>query len=155
YDAPEMDGTGKHEPIAWTTQFGQGRVFFTALGHDVAAMTAPGFTAMFASAVVWAAGAVNKPADSERQPVRVTLVTGGHDHAPSFYSVFEGQSELSVRVNPHPLAYEGDLRKNCDVLVLYDMISDPGVKQKQNLREFLESGKGLVVLHHALVNFNS
>ncbi|MBK5290994.1 MAG: ThuA domain-containing protein, partial [Acidobacteriia bacterium] len=28
YDAPEMDGTGKHEPIAWTTQFGQGRVFY-------------------------------------------------------------------------------------------------------------------------------
>jgi len=56
FDAPEMNGTGRQEPIAWTTQFGQGRVFYTTLGHDFAAMSAPGFTVMIVNAVAWAAG---------------------------------------------------------------------------------------------------
>lgn len=153
FDAPEINGTGKEEPIAWTTTFGKGRVFYTALGHDVEAMSAPGFSAMVTRGVAWASGATAvKPAATT--PVRVTLVTGGHDHEPSLYSVFDHDASLQVRVNPHPVAYRGDLRKNTDVLVLYDMVQEVPDEQKQNLKQFLESGKGLVVLHHALMNFN-
>jgi type 1 glutamine amidotransferase len=56
FDALEINGTGKDEPISWTNAFGKGRVFYTALGHDVEAMSAPGFSAMFSRAVQWAAG---------------------------------------------------------------------------------------------------
>jgi len=61
FDAIEINGTGKDEPIAWTTAFGKGRVFYTALGHDVEAMSAPGFASMFTRAVAWAAGGVVSP----------------------------------------------------------------------------------------------
>jgi hypothetical protein len=155
YDDPRMNGTGKAEPIAWTVSYGQGRSFHTTLGHDVAAMTAPGFAAIFARAVEWAAAATaGVPLKEEsRAPVRVTVVTGGHDHEPGFYSIFDGQR--SLRVNPHPRAFQSDLRRSTDVLVLYDMIQELPDAQKKRLQEFVESGKGLVVLHHAIADFNS
>ena len=36
---------------------------------------------------------------------------------------------------------------------MYDMNQDLAEAQKKNLREFAEAGKGLVVLHHALANY--
>jgi type 1 glutamine amidotransferase len=86
------------------------------------------------------------------QPVRVELVTGGHSHELSFYSVFEGNPEFRVNVNPHPLAFTGDMRKGVDVLVLYDMVDVNEEPRRKNLRDFLEAGKGLVVLHHAVID---
>jgi type 1 glutamine amidotransferase len=157
YDAPEMDGTGVNEPVAWTVGYGKGRVFYTALGHDVTAMSAPGFVASFARAVQWAATAGVAPGNRTTpaaSPVRITVVTGGHDHEPSFYSLFDGPG-LRVRVNPHPVAYPRDLRDACDVLVLYDLVQELPETQKRNLRAYLESGKGLVLLHHAIADFNS
>lgn len=85
-------------------------------------------------------------------PTRVLLVTGGHDHPPSFYSVFDRAPGLRVNVDPHPRAFAYDMRSRYDVLVLYDMIKT-GLDQKKrdNLRAFAEAGnKGIVVLHHAL-----
>jgi type 1 glutamine amidotransferase len=62
YDAPEIGGTGKREPILWTVRFGQGRVFHTTLGHDTKAMSAPGFAVTFARGAEWAAtGKVTLP----------------------------------------------------------------------------------------------
>jgi type 1 glutamine amidotransferase len=85
-------------------------------------------------------------------PLKVMLVTGGHDHAPSFYSVFTEQKDMVTNVNPHPIAYKNSLAKY-DVVVLYDMVDDLPEAQKSHLKAFAESGKGLVVLHHALVSF--
>lgn len=95
--------------------------------------------APLAAAVAWGA-----------QPLRVLLVTGGHDHPPSFYSIFEG-ADLRVSVDPHPRAFAYDMRKRFDVIVLYDMIkSGLDEKKRANLQAFAESGKGIVVVHHAL-----
>lgn len=33
YDEPELDGTGRNEPMLWTVKYGKGRVFVTAMGH--------------------------------------------------------------------------------------------------------------------------
>lgn len=152
FDAPDKRGTGKDEPIAWTVAYGQGRVFYTALGHDTAAMSSPGFVGLMQRAAYWAANV--KPVDApELKPIRVTVVTGGHDYEPSFYSVFDNAPGLAVRVNPHPIAYRSDIRKSCDVLVTYDMVQELPDAQKANLRNFLESGKGAVILHHALAGY--
>ena len=94
----------------------------------------------------------NEPPLSD-PPVRARLVTGGHSHELSFYSIFDGMKDVAVNVEPHPKAYAGDLRKSTDVLVLYDMVDDLDERQRTNLREFAESGKGIVVLHHALFSF--
>lgn len=87
-------------------------------------------------------------------PVRVLVVTGGHDYPPSFYTLFEGHAEIAAKVDPHPMPYRrGDLRPRYDVLVLYDSVQEIAEAERKNLQDFLESGKGLVVLHHALVDY--
>jgi len=85
-------------------------------------------------------------------PIRVQIVTGGHPHSLSFYSIFEGRDDLAVSVNPHPSAYRRPLLKNIDVLVLYDLDDVTDEKEQQTIRSFLEGGGGLVVLHHALAD---
>ncbi|MDZ4801224.1 MAG: ThuA domain-containing protein [Bryobacteraceae bacterium] len=93
-------------------------------------------------------------AATKSAPLRVLVVTGGHDYDPSFDSVFEGYTDVRVTVDPHPKAYNRDLLKSFDVLVLYDMIDTLTDMQRRNLTNFLEAGRGVVVLHHALCSYN-
>jgi type 1 glutamine amidotransferase len=94
------------------------------------------------------------PAAEEQGIPRVLLVTGGHDHDASFYTVFEERRRLfRTNVDPHPVAFRRELRKHYDVIVLYDSVSTVPDNQKKNLQDFVEAGKGLVVLHHAIVDF--
>jgi type 1 glutamine amidotransferase len=62
--APQpIPGPGLHQPVAWTTTYGRGRVFTTVLGHDVPAIQTPAFTTLFTRGAEWAAtGAVTLPA---------------------------------------------------------------------------------------------
>ncbi len=63
YKPNEGCGTGKDEPLIWTKAYGLGRVFQTALGHDVKAMESPGFRATLVRGTEWAAtGQVTLPA---------------------------------------------------------------------------------------------
>ena len=56
-------GEGLHQPMLWTVNYGQGRVFATALGHDPDAMKSAGFIVTFTRGTEWAAtGAVTLPA---------------------------------------------------------------------------------------------
>jgi type 1 glutamine amidotransferase len=48
-------GTGKDEPVVWTIPYGQGRVVMTVLGHDLLAMSQPGFLDLLSRATEWAA----------------------------------------------------------------------------------------------------
>lgn len=160
-DEAALGGTGRREPLLWARSYGSGRVFHTALGHDTDAMRAPGFLASFARGVEWAAtGRVTLPARIDLNPkeanaVRVLLVTGGHDHEASFYQVLEGWRDIRVNVDPHPVAFRHDLRPLYDVLVLYDSIQAKQLPEphRENLRAFVESGRGVVLLHHAIVDF--
>jgi type 1 glutamine amidotransferase len=91
------------------------------------------------------------------EPVRVLVVTGGHDHEPSFYSVFERQNGMDVNVDPHPGAFRSDRTQRYDVVVLYDMLQVDEIEEsrRKNLQRFVEAGKGLVILHHAVCSYNS
>ena len=88
--------------------------------------------------------------------LRVLLVTGGHDHPPSFYSLFTDQSKMDVNVNPHPGAFRSDGTGRYDVVVLYDLVqlADVDEPRRRNFQKFVEGGKGVVVLHHALCSYN-
>jgi type 1 glutamine amidotransferase len=61
--APQpLEGTGANEPMLWTVDYGKGRVFTTALGHDVEQVQTPVFTTTFARGAEWAAtGKVTLP----------------------------------------------------------------------------------------------
>jgi len=59
-------GTGKDEPLIWTLKYGTGRVFQTALGHDVKAMDSPGFRLTLVRGTEWAAtGSVTIPVPAD------------------------------------------------------------------------------------------
>ena len=84
--------------------------------------------------------------------IRVQVTTGGHAHALSFYTLFAEQADLDVTINPHPSAFRRNLRKSVDVLVLYDLDDVMAEGERKNLQTYLESGGGLVVIHHALAD---
>jgi len=81
---------------------------------------------------------------------RVLLVTGGHNYDNSFHSLFDD----AVDVKSNPKAFDADMRKSYDVLVLYDMAPDLTEKQKANLKNFAEAAKGIVVMHHSICSYN-
>ena len=162
YDDPKMKGTGKDEPILWTVKYGNGRVFHTALGHDLAAMSESGFIATFVRGCEWAAsGSVTIPAGfllHSRKPnsLRVLVVTGGHDYDTEFYSLFMGFEDIIwFHETSNNAAFKTDIRLKYDVLVLYDFSKEIGENERKNLRNFVESGKGIVILHHAIADYNS
>jgi type 1 glutamine amidotransferase len=98
------------------------------------------------------------PASSRPEPasnhLRGLVITGGHDHETSFYSLFEGHDDLpSMPVAAGSTAFQTDLRGKYDVLIMYDFTRELDETGKKNLRDFVESGKGIVVLHHALLNY--
>ncbi|WP_339683402.1 ThuA domain-containing protein [Gimesia maris] len=62
YSEPEQRGTGEHEPIMMTIDYGKGRVFHTTLGHDVTALQGTGFQVTLQRGTEWAAtGEVTQP----------------------------------------------------------------------------------------------
>ena len=57
-----IPGSGIHQPILWTTQYGQGRVFVTTLGHGADEVKNGPFGVTFARGAEWAAkGQVTLP----------------------------------------------------------------------------------------------
>jgi len=65
YDDPEfykdkarvLPEDKRNSPMLWTRSWGQGRVFVTALGHDVKALQNPGFRTTIVRGAEWAATA--------------------------------------------------------------------------------------------------
>ena len=55
YADPATKGSGEHEPMLMTIQYGKGRVFHTTLGHDAKAMSCVGFIATLQRGAEWAA----------------------------------------------------------------------------------------------------
>jgi len=95
-------------------------------------------------------------ATASAEKTKVLLVTGGHDFEKEpFLAMFKTMDSIELETAEHKEtseAYDRDLSKY-DVLVLYDMAQKITDAQKKNLLKFLQSGKGLVVLHHALGSY--
>ena len=89
--------------------------------------------------------------------VRVLIVTGGHEfeHEP-FFKVFKDNPEITYQAAEHPNAQallKPDAARNWDVLVLYDMHQEITAEAKADFVARLKEGKGLVVLHHAIADY--
>jgi type 1 glutamine amidotransferase len=94
------------------------------------------------------------PAEPGADALRVLVVTGGHDFPPSFYAVFEGRPEWRwTRAASNEEAFAQEIVSRVDVLVLYDYSQKLGEEGKAHLRAFAEAGRGIVVLHHALCDY--
>jgi type 1 glutamine amidotransferase len=157
YSDPATGGTGRDEPILWLNEWGKGRVYFTALGHEVAAMQNDRFKSALLRGAEWAAtGAVTLPVDAgalkERpEALRVLVVTGGHDFPTSFYTLFEGRPEWRwSHAVTNEAAFAEDVVTRYDVIVFYDMPRTLSAPAQARLKAFAEAGKGIVALHHSL-----
>jgi hypothetical protein len=85
--------------------------------------------------------------------LRVLIITGGHDHEAAFYGLFDGYQDLGwPAVSDSTVAFKQDIRAKYDVLVFYNFTRDLDDSAKKNLRDFVESGKGIEILGVAANN---
>jgi len=101
---------------------------------------------------------VSSQAATKKPPVRVLLITGGHGYRTNlFLRMFQSLRGIQVRHVEHPNnVYEWwtpEKRDSWDVLVFYDLWQKIPDEAKTNLIDCLHSGKGLVILHHAMANY--
>lgn len=156
YSRADLGGTGNREPQIWTNRFGAGRVFFTTLGHDTAAFYQPGMRGAFARGVEWAAtGTVAPAAPRPKSPlVRLLVVTSGHSYPREFYGALASLRGVDWRhAATHAEAFARPLEDRYDVVLLHDMHDITTPQTRERLRAFVEAGKGVVSLHHAIVNY--
>ena len=98
--------------------------------------------------------------DKSQKPdarIRVLVITGGHgfEKAP-FFKLFEDNPDISFQAVEHPHAhalFKADAAKEYDVIVLYDMHQEITDEAKADFVARLKEGKGLVVLHHAIADY--
>jgi len=90
-------------------------------------------------------------------PLRVLLVTGGHDYETNaFHQMFAENPAIQVEHVAHPAPLT-PLRPThqppVDVVVLYDLWQDITEESKSDLLAHLRAGRGLVSLHHSIANY--
>lgn len=90
---------------------------------------------------------------------RILLVTGGHDYEQGpFLEMFRSFDGVTFEHVMHPQAqarFAPEAAKAYDVVVMYDMYQKIDDATKANFEALLKQGKGLVVLHHAIANYNN
>jgi putative membrane-bound dehydrogenase-like protein len=62
----------KEEPYTWTRQYGKGRVFYTAYGHDERTWSQPGFQQLLERGILWAVGDAVKKLHDDLKPQAFT-----------------------------------------------------------------------------------
>ena len=156
-----LGGTGRREPLIWTNQFGKGRVLFSPLGHDALAWHEPGMKNLLLRGTEWAAtGQVSiepvtrghdKNAESK---VKLLVVTGGHGYPSSFYAMLDSLNFVEwTHATSHAEAFRQPIEDRFDALLLHDMYNSTTEQTRNRLQAFVESGKGVLSLHHAIVDY--
>jgi type 1 glutamine amidotransferase len=89
-------------------------------------------------------------------PVRALVLTGGFEYPTRFYDVLESDPGAAWTHVTSEAGLTREALDQHDVLVLYYLsrAERPDGELEQRLRAFLESGKGLVVVHSALGSWN-
>lgn len=113
---------------------------------------------LLATVAVLAAAAALRPAGAaEDAPLRLLVVTGGHGYDTNeFRAMFTTLPGIEPRFVAHPEAHAwlaADRAAEWDVLVMYDMWQPITPEVRRDFRQRIEEGKGLVALHHSLVNY--
>jgi type 1 glutamine amidotransferase len=92
---------------------------------------------------------------------KVLVISGGHGFEKKpFLEMFSQNSDLLgfthiAHSKDTSDAYDKSYLYDFDVVVLYDMVQNISEEQKKRFLGLFERGIGLVVLHHAIVNYQS
>lgn len=93
------------------------------------------------------------------EPVKILIVTGGHDfQREAFFDMFESFDDVEYKEVVHPKAnpiYTDGTAMKHDVIVMYDMYQPITDAQKEGMLNYLNAGKGMVVLHHCLASYQA
>ncbi len=101
----------------------------------------------------------NSPAATPVGPIRILVITGGHDFK---FGPFEQMlaslgSNIQYQIVEFPAAFDMFLPENqnkYDVLVFYHMWQEISKEQEDVLASCIRQGKPLVVLHHSICAFD-
>lgn len=96
---------------------------------------------------------------SPAQPIRLLVVTGGHDYNKTeFENMLDSlPGKVSYKIAELPDAFalfEKQHRNEYDVIVFYHMWQKISADQQQVMAECIREGKPLVVLHHSICAFD-
>jgi uncharacterized protein len=109
--------------------------------------------------VSFLAGCASPSAPRADSKIRVLVVTGGHGFEKGpFFKLFQDNPDVTFQAVEHPNAhalFKAEAAKNWDVLVFYDMHQEITPEAKADLLARLKQGKGLVVLHHAIADYQA
>jgi type 1 glutamine amidotransferase len=92
--------------------------------------------------------------------IKVLLITGGHGfEREAFFEVFKSNPEIALAHAEHAAssatAYEREDLLDYHTVVLYDMPQVITDQQKAKFLSLFQHGTGLLVLHHALVSYQT
>jgi type 1 glutamine amidotransferase len=157
----DIGGTGRREPLAWTNEFGCGRVFFTTLGHDELAWSETGIANLILRGTEWAATGkvtvdpvVRGKRGISEETIRLLVVTGGHSYPVEFYSLLNSLPEVDwTHATSHAEAFARPIAARFDAVLLHDMHETTTESTRACLRQYVQAGGGLVSLHHAIVDY--
>ncbi len=80
FSDPANRGTGHDEPVLMVISYGQGRIFHTTMGHDIAALKCVGFIVTFQRGTEWAAtGRVTQKAPADFPTADKTSTRADYD----------------------------------------------------------------------------
>ena len=87
--------------------------------------------------------------------MKVLVTYGGHTFENSFFTMFKLMEKIDFTfVELEENLFNRDLSKY-DVILMYHMTNNITDIEKENLLKFLESDKGLIILHSAIANYSS
>jgi type 1 glutamine amidotransferase len=102
---------------------------------------------------------INSFSSSQTKPIRILVVTGGHDYNVEQFNKMLGSlgTDIQYLVVELPSAYDMFLPENrdkYDVLVFYHMWQEITEEQAHTLENCISEGKPLVVLHHSICAYD-
>ena len=113
-----------------------------------------GLILLLAIAAALAAGTVLAQQPAEQGKIRILLTTGGHGfEAEPFYAAFDAMPDVKYTKAELPKdagLLKPGLEKKYDCLVMYDMVKGFAPEQQEAFKKLLETGIGVVSLHHNL-----
>src|SRR5205823_2312594 len=99
---------------------------------------------------------IASPSQPKKDAVRLLVVTGGHSYPSAFYTLFEGYDDIVwTHATSQAEAFTPAMKDRFDAVLLHDMAETIGEPEKASLRAFVEAGKGVVSIHHAIVDYTS
>jgi type 1 glutamine amidotransferase len=150
----DLGGTGQREPLIWVNRYGKGRVFFTTLGHDTMAWYQQGLSDAMTRGLEWAATGQVAVIETALRPTRLLVVTGGHAYPKEFYAMLDSLTGIRwSHASSQAEAFSQPIVDRYDVVLLHDMAEGLAEPLRANLKAFVDAGKGVVSIHHAVVDY--